>query len=117
MNSLDLIKLNIIEGIREIKIEAVQVNEYLAVARRKKGWKVYAIHSGKELIPVSFVESRDAQTFADFYVYVFRDFLDIWIEYPNAIIHKLAKWSVHNGLDIHNAIETEPEQAAKLFLN
>jgi len=85
----------------------IKIGQHLAVV---PGWQIYRIKKGIPIIPTRFATIEDALKVAKWIDHVYKKYFILW-ELGDINIFALAKWSVPNGLVIHETLERLPDQA------
>jgi hypothetical protein len=99
------------------KKRAYKIGEHLAVSYvgvSEHNYQVFGISSGKPILNAQFPDIDDAIKFAEWIDEVYRDYLPLLENYPDADIFALSKWSVKNGIRIYETIRQIESQRVTL---
>jgi hypothetical protein len=95
-------------GGQKVKGRGIVVDENLIVSysvSNDKTYQVYRLHDGRLFVPVTFTNLEDCVEMAKWWAETYREFFCLWKDYPDADIIALAKFSVKNGIRIHELIQ------------
>ncbi|OGH07429.1 MAG: hypothetical protein A2W22_03100 [Candidatus Levybacteria bacterium RBG_16_35_11] len=80
------------------------INEYIGITDEISGYRVYKLKQGEPFIQAIFSSKQDCIKFAEWIVNTFQDYFYLWEQYPEADIVSLCKWSVQDGIKIHETL-------------
>ena len=87
------------------KCRGLMVGTFLVVSGSDKKWKIYSLNAGKPLINVLFINIEDAVKIAEWINDVYKDYLQLFDEFPNADMFGMVKWSVKDGIRNYEAMK------------
>lgn len=97
------------------KKRAWKVGEWLLVSfTDNKEYKIYRADTGKPFSATTFVNPDDAIKIAQLISTVFENYFDLWTEFPTADVIGLAKWSVKNGIEIYEILNSMPAKVKSM---
>jgi hypothetical protein len=108
-SNFELIEVKL-DGIRH---RVTKISEWLWIVKCGEHYKVYRSDTQKPLIDIRLATLHDAEEFSEWINTQYAQFFPIWHSYPEADIFSLAKWTVRNGIKVHEMLKILQEVGRK----
>jgi hypothetical protein len=103
-----------------VRIHGWRVGKYLCVMKNRTGYRIYKVLNKSNFIRTIFKVLKDAIQFAEWAEEKFGEYFPIWDDYPDADVVSMAKWTVEDGLRLHEllrAMSDTPEIESLSVIN
>jgi len=103
-----------------IKRRGYRIGDYLIVSYAstddKSVYRIFRKDTGKEFLSLRFGNLEDTVNFAEWIDNLYAPYFPIWLDYPQADIVGLARWSIKNGRNIFDLIQKMRKEKQKISL-
>jgi hypothetical protein len=86
-----------------VNLKAYRIGSYLYVIQYKYGFRVCKSNKSS-IVKCYFAKIQDALDFAEWLIEKYGKYFCIWDDYPDVDITSLAKWTVEDGINLHEML-------------